>query len=74
MRKTILGAAVAAAFLSPAGVTTAYAQAAAPASPHTFTGNVAVVSDYRFRLIIATLYKDIGLNKFYQFIRSWLIE
>ena len=54
MRKTILGAAVAAAFLSPAGVTTAYAQAAAPASPHTFTGNVAVVSDYRFRGVSQT--------------------
>lgn len=49
MRKSILAAAVAAAFVSPVAVTTATAQAAKPASPHTFTGNVAVVSDYRFR-------------------------
>jgi len=49
MRKSILAAAVAAAFVSPVAVTTATAQAAKPASPHTFTGNVSVVSDYRFR-------------------------
>ena len=48
MRKSILAAAVAAAFVSPVAVTTAQAQAK-PASPHTFTGNVSVVSDYRFR-------------------------
>jgi uncharacterized protein (TIGR02001 family) len=50
MRKSILAAAVAAAFVSPVAVTTANAQAAAaPASPHTFTGNVSVASEYRFR-------------------------
>jgi len=49
MRKSVLAAAVAAAFVSPVAVTTASAQAAKPASPHTFTGNVSVVSDYRFR-------------------------
>lgn len=49
MRKSVLAAAVAAAFVSPVAVTTANAQAAKPASPHTFTGNVSVVSDYRFR-------------------------
>ena len=55
MRKSILAAAVAAAFVSPVAVTTAQAQAAAaPASPHTFTGNVAVVSDYRFRGVSQT--------------------
>lgn len=56
MRKSVLAAAVAAAFVSPVAVTTANAQAAAaaPASPHTFTGNVAVVSDYRFRGISQT--------------------
>jgi uncharacterized protein (TIGR02001 family) len=55
MRKSILAAAFAAAFVSPVAVTTANAQAAAaPASPHTFTGNVAVVSDYRFRGISQT--------------------
>src|ERR1700716_843610 len=44
MKKLILSAAVFAAF-----ATSATAQTAAPASPHTFTGNLAVVSDYRFR-------------------------
>lgn len=48
MRKSIIAAAVAAAFVSPVAVTTAQAQAK-PASPHTFTGNLSVVSDYRFR-------------------------
>lgn len=55
MRKTLLAAAVAASFAAPVAVTTAQAQqAAAPASPHTFTGNVAVVSDYRFRGVSQT--------------------
>ena len=54
MRKSVLAAAVAALFISPVAVTTASAQAAKPASPHTFTGNVAVVSDYRFRGISQT--------------------
>jgi len=48
MRKSIIAAAVAAAFVSPVAVTAAQAQAK-PASPHTFTGNLSVVSDYRFR-------------------------
>lgn len=56
MRKSILAVAVATAFASPVVVTNASAQAAAaaPASPHTFTGNVAVVSDYRFRGVSQT--------------------
>lgn len=56
MRKSILAVAVAAAFASPVMVTNASAQAAAaaPASPHTFTGNLAVVSDYRFRGVSQT--------------------
>jgi uncharacterized protein (TIGR02001 family) len=45
MRKTILAAAVTAAAAVPG---LAYAQAAAQ-SPHTVTGNVAIVTDYRFR-------------------------
>jgi uncharacterized protein (TIGR02001 family) len=49
MKKLILSAAVFAAF-----ATSATAQTAAPASPHTFTGNLAVVSDYRFRGISQT--------------------
>jgi uncharacterized protein (TIGR02001 family) len=49
MKKTILSAAL---FVSFA--TSAFAQTAAPASPHTFTGNVAVVTDYRFRGITQT--------------------
>jgi uncharacterized protein (TIGR02001 family) len=52
MKKTILSAAVFAAFVS-----SAFAQTPAPAeptSPHTFTGNVAVATDYRFRGISQT--------------------
>src|SRR6185295_10478251 len=56
MRKTIIAASLAtAAFAVP---TLASAQAAtpaaAPASPHTFTGNMSLVSDYRFRSISQT--------------------
>ena len=55
MRKLLLTAAAAAAFAAPAAVTTAFAQAAAaPASPHTFTGNMTIGSDYRFRGISQT--------------------
>jgi uncharacterized protein (TIGR02001 family) len=55
MRKLALAAAVAAVFASPMAVSTAYAQAAAaPASPHTFTGNLTIASDYRFRGISQT--------------------
>lgn len=45
MRKTMLFAALFAAFSGSALAQTA----AAPASPHTFTGNLTVASDYRFR-------------------------
>ena len=51
MRKTILAAAMGAAAAVPALV---HAQAAAPQSPHSVTGNVAIVSDYRFRGISQT--------------------
>ena len=47
MKKLILSALVLAAFATSASAQTA--APAAPASPHTFTGNLAVVSDYRFR-------------------------
>ena len=50
MRKTILAAAVSAAAAMPG---LANAQAAAQ-SPHTLTGNLAIVSDYRFRGISQT--------------------
>jgi uncharacterized protein (TIGR02001 family) len=52
MKKIILSAAMFAAFAS-----SAYAQQLAPASPHTFTGNLTVASDYRFRGISQT-YED----------------
>lgn len=59
MRKLALAAAVAAVFASPLVVSTAHAQAAAPAAAptpdYTLTGNLAVVSDYRFRGISQTL-------------------
>jgi uncharacterized protein (TIGR02001 family) len=51
MRKTVLAAAVAAAVAVPG---LANAQATAPASPHTVTGNMGVFSDYRFRGISQT--------------------
>ena len=55
MRKFLLTAATVAAFASPVAVSTAQAQAAAaPASPHTFTGNMTIGSDYRFRGISQT--------------------
>ena len=55
MRKLALAAATAAVLASPLAVSTAYAQAAAaPASPHTFTGNMTLASDYRFRGISQT--------------------
>jgi len=53
MRKTVLAAAVAVAAAVP-GLANAQAAAAAPASPHTLTGNMAIVSDYRFRGISQT--------------------
>src|SRR5690606_32641568 len=53
MQKLIAASATAFAFAVPAA---AFAQADAPAaqSPHTFTGNFALVSDYRFRGISQT--------------------
>jgi uncharacterized protein (TIGR02001 family) len=56
-RKTLLALSVASAVTLPS---LAHAQAAAPAaaaSPHTFTGNMALVSDYRFRGITQTFAK-----------------
>jgi len=55
MRKLALAAAVAAVFASPVVVSTAHAQAAAaPASDHTFTGNMTIGTDYRFRGVTQT--------------------
>lgn len=52
IRKTVLAAAVAAAVAVP-GLASAQATAT-PASPHTVTGNMSIVSDYRFRGISQT--------------------
>lgn len=49
MKKTLIAAAVATAFAAPV-----FAQEAAPASDHTFTANVGIVSDYLFRGISQT--------------------
>ena len=55
MRKSILSLAIAAALAIPAAVSAQTAPpAAAPASPHTVTGNAGLVSDYRFRGISQT--------------------
>ncbi len=57
MRKSLIAVAIAGAFSLPS---VAMAQAAAPAaaaSPHTFTGNVGLFSDYRFRGISQTFGK-----------------
>ena len=57
LRKTLLALSVTAAFATPSLV---HAQAAAPAaaqSPHTFTGNIGLVTDYRFRGISQTFAK-----------------
>ena len=54
MRKTLIAATIAGAFALPS---VALAQAAAPAaaaSPHTVTGNLSLVTDYRFRGITQT--------------------
>lgn len=50
MKKSLLSAALLATFAVPAFAQ----QAAAPASPHTFTGNLTVATDYRFRGISQT--------------------
>jgi len=57
MRNTILAATLATAALAAPGLAAAQAAAAAPASPHTFTGNIGLVSDYRFRAISQTFAK-----------------
>lgn len=59
MKKSLTVLALAAAFAAPAFAQTtapaaAPAAAAEPASPHTFTGNMALVTDYRFRGISQT--------------------
>lgn len=55
MRKTLLAATLAtAAFAVPNLAAAQAAAAAAPASPHTFGGNVSLVTDYRFRGISQT--------------------
>lgn len=55
MRKTIVAASFIAALGAP-GLAAAQA-AAAPASPHTFTGNISLQSEYRFRGIAQTFKK-----------------
>jgi len=55
MRKSLLALTVASAFAVPSlAVAQTAAPAAAPASPHTFTGNMSLVSEYRFRGIDQT--------------------
>jgi len=54
MKKTLIAAAVAGLVSLPSAV---MAQAAAPASPHTITGNLSIISDYRFRGITQTFEK-----------------
>jgi len=56
MRKSFLTLSVAAALAAP-GIAAAQAPAAAPASPHTVTGNVGLFSEYRFRGIDQTFGK-----------------
>lgn len=58
MRKTLIAAAVTGLFSLPSVVMAqAAAPAAAPASPHTITGNLSIASDYRFRGITQTFEK-----------------
>ena len=54
MRKTILSFSVAAVAAVPIFASAQQAAPAAPQSPHTFTGNMTLVSDYRFRGISQT--------------------
>ena len=54
MRKTVIAATVALALTAPALV---LAADPAPASPHTISGNMSIVSDYRFRGIAQTSFK-----------------
>lgn len=57
MRKTIIAASLASAAFAVPNLAAAQAAAAAPASAHTFTGNIGLVSDYRFRAISQTFGK-----------------
>jgi len=54
MRKTFIAASLALAASVAPQLASAQAAAAAPASPHTFTGNLGLVTDYRFRGISQT--------------------
>ena len=55
MRKSLLAVAIAGAFSLPSAVMAqAAAPAAAPASPHTFTGNVGLTTEYLYRGIAQT--------------------
>jgi uncharacterized protein (TIGR02001 family) len=54
MRKTIIAASLATATFAVPNFAAAQAAAAAPASPHTLTGNVGLFSQYRFRGIMQT--------------------
>ena len=71
MRKILLTTIVLAAFSLPTTVfaQTAAAPAAAPASPHTFAGNVGLFSDYRFRGISQT-YKQPALQGGFDYAHS----
>ena len=57
MKKLLLASAVASALAVPTTSALAAQTAAAPASPHTVTGNLGFVSDYRFRGISQTYEK-----------------
>src|SRR5262249_47377561 len=57
MRKTIVAASLAVAFGVPGFAAAQDKPAAAPASPHTITGNVGLYNDYRFRGIDQTFNK-----------------
>lgn len=54
MRKLVLAAAVSTAFLLPISASAQTAAAAEPASPHTFTGNFGLYSQYIFRGLTQT--------------------
>ncbi|MBI4289915.1 MAG: hypothetical protein HY661_00380 [Betaproteobacteria bacterium] len=54
MKRLLIASAVSALFAAPATVLAQAAPAAAPASPHTFTGNVGFFSEYVFRGIRQT--------------------
>ena len=58
MKKSLIAVALIGAFAAPAAVQTAMAaEEAAPAGPHTFTGNAGLFSEYRFRGIAQTFAK-----------------